>query len=383
MPIKIGVVVPHSNYIPFLAQDIPLAMELGLTAYPEVEYELCVEPAGYNADKNVLIGRIQDLLVKHRVDTVTAPLNAGVLEHLTPYCSGQQIPLIVNTLGEDIVSDAAQDPYLFINSFNLWETSWMSGYWGGKEFGKTASSLAAFHDGGYGITFSFALGLEAQQGKNIHAAVTHRGSRVEDPSEAIQAAAASRPDFIMGFYSGKESTSFLRAYHRLGLHNRIPLVGLPFMVDEQLLQELGESALGVKSLSCWRTDTDDHRRFVDTFTTRTGRPVHSYALLAYETGHLLARAVQHIGTDRPVTGHLAEALQAVQYRGPRGVIRFDAKSREVATAVYLREVVRGEDGHVYNKVIDVLEKPPLLFEQLVLARKNLTKQGWMNPYLAA
>ena len=49
MPVKIGVLVPNSNYIPFLAQDIPQALELGLTEHPGVDYELYIEPAGYNS----------------------------------------------------------------------------------------------------------------------------------------------------------------------------------------------------------------------------------------------------------------------------------------------------------------------------------------------
>ena len=125
MPIKIGVILPNSNYIPSLARGILRALELALNAYPEINYELCIEATSYNANPSVLIGKIQDLLVKAQVDVVVAPLNAGVLSQVKPYFSGQQVPLIVNTLGADVVNLESQSAYLFINSFNLWQSSWI------------------------------------------------------------------------------------------------------------------------------------------------------------------------------------------------------------------------------------------------------------------
>lgn len=383
MTIKIGVLVPTSNYIPFLSRDLPQALQLGLRENPGIDFELCIEPAGYNADKNVLIARLQDLVVKQQVDIVTAPLNMGLISHLQSYCCGLQVPLMVNTLGEDVLSHLDHHPYLLINSFNLWQTSWLTGYWAAQTYGKTAASLAALHDGGYGITFAFALGVEAQSGTLVQAGVTHRESRESDPTEAIQMVAANHPDFIMGFYSGKETVSFLKAYQQLGYQAQYPLVGLPFTVDESLLDEVGELALGIKSLSCWRRDTVADQNFTQKFQALTGHPVHCYVLMAYETGQLIARAVQQLGTDQPSADQLMAALQKVEFQSPRGLIRFDPDTREVATQDYLREVVLGEKGQFYNKVLEAVEAPPVFFEQLAQARKTLPKVGWLNPYLIA
>jgi hypothetical protein len=38
---------------------------------------------------------------------------------------------------------------------------------------------------------------------------------------------------------------------------------------------------------------------------------------------------------------------------------------------------------MYNKIVKELETPTLFYEQLTLARKNMAKQGWLNPYLIA
>ena len=317
------------------------------------------------------------------MDIVTGPLNAGLLEPLKAHFSGQQVPLLVNTMGADVVKQEAPDPYVFINSFTQWQTSWLSGYWGAAAYGQRGCSLAALHDGGYGMGFAFAVGLEAQNGTLVQVAVTHRNSRLEDPSEFIQQVAETQPDFIMGLYSGKEALSFLNAYHRLGSPSRIPLLGLPGMVDESLLSEAGQLAQGIKSISCWRRDTVADQQLAQTFAELTGHPLNSYVLMAYETGHLIARAVQQSGTNRPTGKQLADVLPMVEFQSPRGLIKFDPETREVSTSYFLREVAQGDDGEFYNQVVEELSPPPLLYEQLDLARKNIPKQGWLNPYLVA
>ncbi len=382
--IKIGILAPVSSYIPFLATDIPDAVKSGLTENSNIEYELCVETCGNNSSLHALSRAIQNLLAIHRVDVVTAPVNVGLFSRIMPYFTSQKTPLIVNTLGEDVTFLRDQNPYLFVNSFNLWQSAWMSGYWGAMEYGKEACSICAYHDGGYGVSFAFAIGLEAQNGRLLQTTVTHKESHSDDPSELIKTIADNNPDFIMGFYSGREAASFLNAYEALGYKGQIPLICSPFAVDGSLLEELGDTALNIKTVYGWSQDTEEHFKFSKAFEETTGHIVNCYVAMAYETGGLIAKAMRQIGNEKHINKHLPEALKAVKFEGPRGVIKFDPENRETAqTSDYLREVCKDEDGKPYNKIIKVLETPPLFYEQLNLARKNLDKSGWLNPYLIA
>ena len=383
MPLKIGMLVPNSNFIPFLSKDLPKALEFGLTEQNSIKYELFIEPTGYDVDKNVLADKIQTLIIKDQVDIITTPLNVGLFEHVSGYFSSNQVPLIVNSLGEDVIFQHAQSPYIFINSFNLWQSSWMTGYWGAGEYGQRACSIAGLHDGGYGMGFAFAVGLEAQNGQLLQTAITHRESCTEDPSEFITMIAEYEPDFIFGLYSGKEAVSFLKAYRQLGYAGKIPLVGLPPITAEHLWDELGDQALGIKTISSWDRGTAQSQNFIQVFVTKTRHPVNPYTLLAYETGQLITKAVKEIGGGSPILDYLPEALKTVEFQGLRGLTKFDSESHETDTKDYLQEVVRGEDGMLAYKTIKELETPPLFYEQLALARKKLSKQGWLNPYLIA
>lgn len=360
------------------------ALQLGLNANQSLEYELCIEPAGYNANKDDVIAKVQELLIKHQVDIIMAPLNVGLLAYIKHYFSGEQVVLIVNTLGEDVVFHETQDPFVFINSFNLWQSSWLSGYWSAIEYGPQACSIAAYHDAGYGMLLSFALGLEAHEGKLNQVQVTHQQTRDQDPSADIQAVINTNPDFVMGFYSGREAISFLQTWRQLEGKTHPPLVTLPFAVDEILQAQLGDLAIGVTSISCWNRETLEAKHFLEIYQAQTQYPVNCYALLAYETGHLIASAMRHIGTSQALQANLAEALKFAEFNGPRGLLKFDTTTRETTIAnYYVHKVQKGADNQLHNKVINALEIPPLLDEQLNLSRKNLEKQGWLNPYLIA
>jgi ABC-type branched-subunit amino acid transport system substrate-binding protein len=383
MPVNIGLLVPNSNFIPFFSRDILFALELGLKKEKLEDYQLIPEMCGYNAKKEVLAEKAQILLVKNRVDLVIAPLNVGMFEMVAGFFASNQVPLVVLSMGEDPIFESAQNPHIFVNSFNLWQSAWMAGYWGAETFGKRACSIAALHDGGYGMGFAFALGVEAQGGQLIQSAVTHRNSSSENPEEKIRELASNHPDFIFGLYSGKESISFLQTYQSLRLDERIPLMGLPPMAAEHLWPPGGEFPSGVKIVSSWNRRSAESRQFEQEFCEQAGHAPNPYLALAYETGQLIARAAQEIGPGAPKPNQLAEMLKDVECFGPRGLVKFDPLSQETQTCAYLQEIHLDDEGRFHYKTLDKLETPPLFFEQQALARKNLIKQGWLNPYLIA
>lgn len=374
MRIKIGILLPGSGFLPSIGKDIRRALCLGLADDPTINYELLVETTRFNSDKGVIIDKLQDLLIKHEVDIIVAPLNPGMLEHVAPLFREQEVPLIANTLGEDVIADSTFHPYLFINSMNLWQSSWMSGYWGTQTFGKRAASMSGFHESGYGMSFAFALGVEAQNGTLVQSAVTHINSPTEDPVEKLTEVSKIQPDFVMGFYAGKEARSFLPAYRE---HVNSPLIGTPYGLSDLLLTELGENALGVPSLSSWNTENSAAQSFSQKYAHETGKAPHAYALLAYETGLILSRVI------KTNVKQLAAGLRKSEIEGPRGKVSFDERMQTVQTTDYLYEIASKTDGSYYHKLMKELILPPLFHKQFSLARRNIVKQGWLNPYLIA
>ncbi len=372
--LRLGVLPPGSNFVPFLASDLLAALEFGF-AESGLQAEFVVDFAGYNADPKVLLPKVQELLVMHRVACVIAPLNVSLIEKLAGQFQSQATPLVVLSLGEDPLFESAVNPYVFVNSFQLWRTAWMCGYLGARRFGPRAATMVAMHEGGYGLNFAFQLGLEAANGSLLQTVVTHRNSNTEDPSPSLAAVTAHKPDFIWAAYSSKEAVSFLAAYHASGSRPKPPVLGLPPLVDNNVREAAGSSALGVYFMTPGRQTARDIS-MKSALAQAIGRSPHPYALLAYEAAHLVASAARALDNAGCSFSGLPQMLRAADLDGPRGLVRFD-NGEESETPFCFGQVGFGEDS------MEEIEAPPLLTEQSLLARRRLFKQGWINPYLCA
>ena len=369
--LKFGLLPPNSNFVPRLAGDMLTAIELGL-AETRLDAEIVVESAGYNADLKMLVPAIQRLILAGRVDCIIVPLNVSVIESIAEHCRSQAVPLIALNLTEDPLFETSRNPFIFVNSFHLWRSAWMSGYLAAKHFGGRGATMAPIHEGGYGLAFAFQLGLEAAQGGLVQAVVTHRNSNTEDPSASISEIAAQNPDFIWAAYSGKEAISFLDAFRASGLRDKIPLMTIPTMVSQNVRQSAGESIDKIWYVTQKNPETDDS---ANSLADALGREPNPYALLAYEAIHLIAAAVRNAGETKNLAEALPEFLGQSEFQSRDGSVRFNSGS--ISNTFYLRQINGAED------TVEKVEAPPLLDEQYQLACKKLVKQGWINPYLCA
>jgi branched-chain amino acid transport system substrate-binding protein len=356
--------------VPFLGADLLAALKFGLRE-AGLESELMTDFAGYNAEPKVILPKVQDLLIARQADCVVAPLNVSLMETLAGQFQSQQVPLIALSLGEDPLFDSARNPYVFVNSFQLWQAAWMCGYLGAQRFGTRAATLVSLHESGYGLTFAFQLGLEAANGTLLQTVVTHRDSSTEDPSTAIAEIAAREPDFIWAAYSGKEAASFLAAYDASGHKQRIPMLGLPPLADQHVRKAAGDAAIGTAFISPGSRNAQMNS-MNSALAQDIGRLPHPYAVLAYEAARLIAAAAALDGSHKSS----AQALRQAEFNGPRGATAFD-NGTEPEMAFCLHHLTSGNDS------IEEVNAPPLLAEQAFLARRKLVKHGWINPYLCA
>ena len=358
---RIGVLAPGSNFVPMLASDMLAALKFGL-AEARLTTELIIESAGYNADSYLLVPKVQQMILAQRVSCIIAPLNVAMIEKLTPHCASQCVPLIALNLTEDPLVVTSQNPFVFVNSFHLWHSAWLSGYLAAQRFGPGGATAVALHEGGYGLAFAFQLGLEAAQGTLVKAVIRHQKSSQEDPTESLAALAAAEPDFIWAGYSGKEAISFLNAYKAVGL-SHIPLIGLSPLATPQIRKVASEAVQGIYFV----TNAAERSQAL---TQAVGKVPNPYSILAYEAAHLIAAAVHNESQD------FTASLRQAAFEGPRGLIRFD-NGEFPALKFALHQVTSGED------VREEFSAPALLHEQYQLACQKLPKQGWVNPYLCA
>lgn len=378
---RIGLLLPNSNFIFQLARDLRHWVEVGLAEGGLDKHELLIETAAYNESQSAVQKGLQDLSIKQQVDVVIAPLNPSMAEGAKEVMASQGVPLVMLTMGEDIATDTQAPPWVFSNSFGLWRSAWLTGWQAVKLYGPNISIIIGAHDGGYGMGFACALGIEAAGGTVAATLPLILNAGEEQISGQLRAAVDLNSDAIVTFASGDEKGLLMNCSKRI--EDLPPLTGIApaHYFESGVVDEADDFA--DPCISSWNVGDDQSQTFINSFTSNSDRPAHAYALLAYEAGHLLANAVQSCESI-PSGAALRDALQGATYNGPRGEISFDAKTQESITSQYFLNKVSGGNGRSkINKTGEFVDIPDLLEEQIEMMRTNGRKQGWLNPYLVA
>jgi branched-chain amino acid transport system substrate-binding protein len=163
--------------------------------------------------------------------------------------------------------------------------------------------------------------------------------------ELIRAAA---PDAVFTFQPGGMGVNFINQYADAGLLNEIPLFLPGFSADQDVINAVGQNAVGLFNSSHWTLDLDNeaNARFVEGFQEAYGRVPTLYAAQGYDTALLIASAV-NAAEDLSDKAAVQAALEAADFDSVRGDFEF-ANNHFPIQDYYLRQVVETEDGEIIN-----------------------------------
>jgi len=158
-------------------------------------------------------------------------------------------------------------------------------------------------------------------------------------------------DGVYAGFAGSNPLRFLRAYREYGL--KMPVFGNPTLVDEGILKNMGDEALGVYSAS-WYTvdrDTPDNKRFVEAIQREYKVTPGFYTAGTYTAGLWLEEAMKAVKGKFEDKAAFVKALHGVRLNhGPMGPIRLDEYGKPVLN-IYVRKVER-KNGQLVNTTID-------------------------------
>jgi len=160
---------------------------------------------------------------------------------------------------------------------------------------------------------------------------------------------ASGADSVFFFLPGGMGIAFMKQYAQSGVG--IPLVGPAFSFDQNILQAVGDAALGVRNTSQWSKDLDNaaNAAFVAAYQAEYGRLPSLYSSQGYDTANLLLSAMAK--AEISDQDGFRAALEAADFASVRGDFRFGPNHHPIQD-IHVREVVK--EGDIYtNKVIGI------------------------------
>jgi branched-chain amino acid transport system substrate-binding protein len=158
-------------------------------------------------------------------------------------------------------------------------------------------------------------------------------------------------DGIFLGFAGSNGFRFLRQMNEYGLIKKVTPVGGMTALDEAVLRNMGDEALGIVT-SCWYSaeiENAVNKRFVANFRVDNGYDPGFYAAATYTEAAVLDQTLAKMGGKIEDKQLFMKTVRSGKFDTCRGPVSFDQYGNVVGN-IYIRKVER-KDGRLVNRVI--------------------------------
>jgi len=298
--------------------------------------------------------KTQELVERDKVHVIIGPLATFEALAIDDYMLQAKVPLITPTSAaqNDLAQKKSSDYVIHVYGTAA-QPMHVLGQYAAKKLGLKRIAM---------IADDFTYGHEGAAG--FHRVFEENGGRVvqklwpplnvADYGSYIGQMKGNLDGVYAGF-AGSNPLRFLRAYKEYGLKS--PVLGNPTLVDEGILKNMGDEALGVYSASWYAVDlnTADNKRFVEAVQREYKVTPGFYTAGTYTAGLWLEEAMKSINGRVEDKAAFVRALHNVNLKGgPMGPLRLDEYGKPVLN-IYIRKVER-KDGQLVNTTIDTVRE---------------------------
>jgi len=294
--------------------------------------------------------RTQELVERNKVHVIIGPLATFEALAIDDYIKQAQVPLVTPTsAAQKDLAQQKQNDYVIHAMGTAAQPMHVLGEYAAKNLGiKRLATVADDFTYGHEGTAGFQSAFEDNGGKVVQ--------KLWPPLNVPEYSAyvsQIKPD-VNGVYAGFAGINglrFLKQYAEFG-YKKIPVFGNPTCVDEGVLRNMGDEALGVYSASWYSAalDTPENRKFVDAIQAEYKVTPGFYTAGTYVTAMYLESALASIKGNFEDKPAFIKALHNVRLAAsPVGPIRIDEYGKPVMN-IYVRKVER-KDGKLVNTIV--------------------------------
>ena len=298
--------------------------------------------------------KAQQLVELNKVHVIIGPLATFEALAIDDYIKEVRVPLITPTsAAQNDLAQQKRNDFVLHAVGTAAQPMHVLGEYAAKKLGykrvvTIADDFTYGHEGQAGFQHAF----EDDGGKVVQKLwsplnVADYGSYVGDIKQNV--------DAVYAGFAGVNGLRFLRQFNEYGLKSKIAVLGNPTCVDEGVLKNMGDEALGVVTAS-WYTatiDTPDNKRFVQAVRDEYKVVPGFYTAGTYTAGLFLEEALKALNGKFEDNAALVRALHSVRLtRGPMGPIRIDEYGKPILN-IYVRKVER-KDGALVNTIVETV-----------------------------
>jgi branched-chain amino acid transport system substrate-binding protein len=291
--------------------------------------------------------KAQELVEKNDVHCIVGPLAAFEALAIADYLTEKKMP----TLGVAAAEDMTQrhpSPWFVRSTATSAQCAYPLADYSAKEL-KYKKIVTIADDFAYGheMCAGFQRAFEDNGGKIIQKIFTPLAT----PDYGSYVAQVKNADAIFLGTAGSNGFRFLRQFIEYGLKDKMAVIGGMTALDESVLRNMGDEALGIVTTSWYSAELDNplNKAFAPAFRKQFKYDPGYYAAGTYVTGEILEAALKAIKGNVEDKQALMTAIRGGNVETVRGVVKFDEFGNAVGD-VYIRKVTR-TDGRLVNSVI--------------------------------
>ncbi|HXD50526.1 MAG TPA: ABC transporter substrate-binding protein [Burkholderiales bacterium] len=296
--------------------------------------------------------KTQELVERDKVDVIIGPLATFEALAIDDYMLQSKVPLITPTSAAQMdLAQQGKSDYVVHVYGTAAQPMHVLGEYAAKKLGYKRIAM---------IADDFTYGHEGAAG--FHRVFEDNGGKIVQKLwpplnvadyGSYMGQLKSNVDGVYAGFAGSNPLRFLRAYREYGF--KMPVFGNPTLVDEGILKNMGDEALGVYSASWYTVDRNapDNKRFVEAIQREYKVTPGFYTAGTYTAGLWLEEAMKAIKGRFEDKAAFVRALHNVKLeQGPMGPIRLDEYGKPVLN-IYIRKVER-KDGQLVNTTLETI-----------------------------
>ena len=295
----------------------------------------------------------QELIVSDKVDLLAGFGLTPLALATAPIATQSKTPMVVMAAATSIVTEAS--PFIVRTSMTIPQVTIGVADWAPKNNIKTVVTLVTDYGPGIDAEKTFRDRFIFNGGRIL--AELRVPLRNPDYAPFLQRVRDLKPDALFVFVPAGAGTALLKQYAERGLDKAgIKLIGEGSVVDDEILNDMGDVALGVITSHPYSASHNSamNKKFVEAYLKQSkGIRPNFFGVAAYDGMRVIYEAIKT--TKGKGDGQaLVDGMKGQIFESPRGPIFIDAQTRDIVQNVYIRRVER-VNGQLYNSEFDVIK----------------------------
>jgi len=343
-PFKVGLILPMTGPFASTGRQIDAACRLYLQQNPGPIEIVLRDDAGV-ADTTRRLA--QELVVNDKVGALAGFGLTPLALSAAPIATRAKVPMVVMAAATSSITEAS--PFVARTSQTVPQIAQPFAEWAAKSGGfKKIVTIVTDYGPGQDAEKWFKEPFIKAGGQVPEALRVPLAN--PDFAPFLQRAHDASPDGVFIFVPSGPGAAFMKQFAERGLKDAgVKLIGLGDVLDDDLLNGMGDVALGVITAQHYSAahDSPENKKFVADFKAANNNMRPNFmAVGGYDGMALIAKALAKAGPGADGTA-LVNAMKGQAWESPRGPIEIDPQTRDIIQNVYVRRCER-VNGELYN-----------------------------------